>query len=321
MMRLQTCASLFSGGGGWDVGAMVAGLTPRWAVEMVPEIAAVYAVNVGDRVPGHKLYARSVFDVDPRRVAPVDVLFASPPCQAHSTARMRAGLVPREDEDAGRAVIEFIGVLRPRLVLLENVAGYRHHSTYKTLVAFAVSRGYACDERLVACDDYGVPSSRQRLIARFWRHGPLPPWPAPRPAPSWRDAVADLLPDFPASTLAPWQKARLARMVERGAALRYQLLISSNNVKTKPFKAGETVIVARSADEPAWTIVATYKAMSQMRVVHADDRVQLATPRAFARWQSFPDSYRLPREPALATRIVGNAVPPALAVALLGPFL
>jgi DNA (cytosine-5)-methyltransferase 1 len=36
------------------------------------------------------------------------------------------------------------------------------------------------------------------------------------------------------------------------------------------------------------------------------------TPRALARFQSFPDWYELPERASLACRIIGNAVPPLL---------
>ena len=36
------------------------------------------------------------------------------------------------------------------------------------------------------------------------------------------------------------------------------------------------------------------------------------TPRALARFQSFPDTYTLPENTALACRIIGGAVPPLL---------
>lgn len=42
-------------------------------------------------------------------------------------------------------------------------------------------------------------------------------------------------------------------------------------------------------------------------------RVVAMTPRALARFQSLPDTFRLPERAALACEIVGNAVPALLA--------
>jgi site-specific DNA-cytosine methylase len=44
----------------------------------------------------------------------------------------------------------------------------------------------------------------------------------------------------------------------------------------------------------------------------ATGRVVKMTPRALARFQSFPDWYELPARNALACKIIGNAVPPLL---------
>jgi site-specific DNA-cytosine methylase len=41
------------------------------------------------------------------------------------------------------------------------------------------------------------------------------------------------------------------------------------------------------------------------------------TPRALARFQSFPDDYQLPPLKRLACKIIGNAVPPVMARAML----
>jgi site-specific DNA-cytosine methylase len=46
---LKTIASMFSGGGGWEVGAKAAGLRSLWGVEFVPQIADVHEANIGHR--------------------------------------------------------------------------------------------------------------------------------------------------------------------------------------------------------------------------------------------------------------------------------
>ena len=52
--------------------------------------------------------------------------------------------------------------------------------------------------------------------------------------------------------------------------------------------------------------------MGQKRPTRAFDggRVVTMTPRALARFQSFPDSYVLPDSKTLAAKIIGNAVCP-----------
>ena len=73
---MKTFASLFSGGGGADFGAISAEFQPIWAIENDPDIAGVYAANIG-----HQPIVRSVAEVNPNSLERPDVLWASPPCQ------------------------------------------------------------------------------------------------------------------------------------------------------------------------------------------------------------------------------------------------
>jgi site-specific DNA-cytosine methylase len=62
-------------------------------------------------------------------------------------------------------------------------------------------------------------------------------------------------------------------------------------------------------DEPHFTVDTTTEGWS---LAYTSGRVVQMTPRALARFQSFPDSYILPDSKPLACRIIGNAVPPLL---------
>ena len=65
----------------------------------------------------------------------------------------------------------------------------------------------------------------------------------------------------------------------------------------------------RHAAEPFLTERATRTVVYR---AHLQGRVVKMTPRALARFQSFPDSYKLPDNARLACTIIGNAVPPLL---------
>ena len=64
---------------------------------------------------------------------------------------------------------------------------------------------------------------------------------------------------------------------------------------------------ALSDDEPSFTI--TGEVHKGMPRAWTSARVVSMTPRALARFQSFPDSYRLPERRTLAAKVIGNAVP------------
>jgi len=60
-------------------------------------------------------------------------------------------------------------------------------------------------------------------------------------------------------------------------------------------------------DHPAYGQVARVRSYQQRAVLGR--RVVQMTPRALARFQTFPDEYDLPESKSLACRIIGNAVP------------
>lgn len=77
---------------------------------------------------------------------------------------------------------------------------------------------------------------------------------------------------------------------------------------TNPRKEGITTRDA--AEDPHHTVRAImYKALPR---AHVAGRVVKMTPRALARFQSFPDWYNLPEDKTLACKGIGNAVPPLM---------
>ena len=73
--------------------------------------------------------------------------------------------------------------------------------------------------------------------------------------------------------------------------------------------SGEDGLVMAAADAPSFGMRA---GRSEMHRAILPGRVVSMSPRCLARFQSFPDSYRLPDGRALAAKVIGNAVPPLL---------
>lgn len=69
---------------------------------------------------------------------------------------------------------------------------------------------------------------------------------------------------------------------------------------------------ARLAEEPSWTVASVERVGNIPRAWLSQGRVVKMTPRALARFQTFPDSYKLPDRAALACKGIGNAVPPLM---------
>lgn len=320
---MTTLASLFSGGGGWDAGALDVGIRPVFAVEYEAWIARWHA-----RVFGEHVLQASVADVDyravARRVGRVGILVSSPPCQATSrsgiawkTRRKRAGIERAEpavcDPWVGIYTLNAVDALRPRAVLLENNATYSGSEVFARIVSGLLERGYDVDHKVLRAERYGIPSGRERLIMRASKGRALPPWPTPVPPPSWLAAIEDLIPSLPRDKLAGWQaKALVGNPPPPGVPL----LIGGGNVT----RNARGYIVFRTPSQAAWTVQLA-KNTGGLRVIDEDGVARAMSARAIARLQGFPDWYPieiLPRQEAI--HVLGNSVPPVLASALLAPF-
>lgn len=130
-----------------------------------------------------------------------DVLLGGPPCQPFSVAGKRGG-----SEDARDCVPDFIdaiGVVRPRMFLMEQVPGFTTVEDGRYMqrcVAAMEAHGYSVEMRLLDAVHYGVPQFRLR--AWFWgvRNGLgiVRRWPRPTHAWPWPEQQCmfggDLLP-------------------------------------------------------------------------------------------------------------------------------
>lgn len=148
---MKTLASLFSGGGGADIGSISAEFQPIWAIENDPDIAGVYATNIG-----HQPIVRSVADVNPNSLERPDVLWASPPCQEWSVARSKS-LPKRVDADIGYSIIPFLKTLQPKIFILENVEAYRKARVFHAIVNVLHQLGYWTSWSVLNMADWGIP--------------------------------------------------------------------------------------------------------------------------------------------------------------------
>lgn len=334
---MPTFASLFSGGGGADLGAIAAGCTHLWGLEHDPRIAKVYRENIGE------CHCLDILEADPHDFADPDWLHASPVCKAFSAANANKG-EKQWDIDCGEKVSDFIRVLQPQYFSLENVRAYIYAKAYKIIIQALHDCGYQIDAKVVNAADYGVPQSRKRLIVVAYR-GDLrwgfTPFTGNCRHVGWYEAIADLVHDLPDSRLADWQIKALPDeikehlLIDSSTGLKRRLEgrkyiwgkgETSFTLRASNAKRSSCVILientgarsdrplqTRKATEPSWTTRAMghdghwhrSTALENGRVVHLDIG-------CLSRIQSFPDSYKFPEQKSLAGTIIGNSVPPLL---------
>jgi DNA (cytosine-5)-methyltransferase 1 len=323
-MPKPTFASLFTGGGLADVGALQAGYELLWGVEIDPAIAAVARDNLK-----HHVHAASVIGFDWGSLIRPDHLHMSPPCQDFSVAK-RQGTVSNPNDEIADACIEALSVLNPQTVTLENVEGYKRSKGFQRIVDHLWGSGYWVNVDVLNSADFGVPQTRRRLILRAVKGGIPGPLPQPVQWRGWYEAIEDLIPELPDSSFAPWQIERLSKLFDgstwlvqrqpgaRGDGVRGVCEPAKTycGTDTEPRALlvdgtgnsyGSTVTTTEQGS-PSFTVKASSSKQAS-RASTPNGRVVRMTPRCLARFQSVPDWYVLPAKRSLACQIIGNGVP------------
>lgn len=157
---------LFCGGGGSSWGAKDAGFEMVGAVDAWEVATKTYEDNfptAAGNVVTTRLDDNSGPDVF-KNIGSVDLILASPECTHHSIAR---GSRPRDEESrrSGWFVMPFIEEMRPRWVVLENVAPMRGWPGFEDLIARLKRCGYRNPRiQILDASDFGVPQARRRMF-------------------------------------------------------------------------------------------------------------------------------------------------------------
>jgi DNA (cytosine-5)-methyltransferase 1 len=149
--------SLFAGIGGFDLGFERAGFKTIWQVEKNAYCRRVLRRHFPDA-------DRRVTDVrfaGARNLLPVDVICGGFPCQDISNAGLRAGI------DGARSGLwghmhRIIGELRPRFVVVENVAALLGRGMGRVLGDLS-EIGYDAEWQVISAADVGAPHLRERV--------------------------------------------------------------------------------------------------------------------------------------------------------------
>jgi len=160
-----TALSLFSGGGGLDLGFDRAGYHHVASFDTLPAAGETLTCNRPDWTvhAGETGDVRAVGWRDYRGA--VDILHGGPPCQPFSTAGRQRGA--RDGRNLLPEFVKSVLATRPRAFIAENVAalsgpkfeGYLKRAFYRPL-----SKSYYIDTFLMSAQDYGVPQIRRRVV-------------------------------------------------------------------------------------------------------------------------------------------------------------
>ena len=308
---LIKAGTYFSGGGLVEEG-LKGIIDPVVAVEYDEKISGVYRNNFGQHI-----VTADVRDVDPKELVKqidgeVEYFHASPVCKNYSQAKSNHAEVELDKETAA-STAEFINAVKPKVVTIENVKGYKDSDAMKIITDALDANGYTWDADVYNAADYGGYTNRERLIVRAVRDGKLPAKPKKMAHKSgWYEAVADIIPTLTEKKngVAPWMDVRLkADGIDR------------RNIDKPLYVMGSAYADGKVPHAFADELLPTLRTKSGDVIVMPDGKVYRAMGRVLARVSGVSDDYKMPFSENLSHTIIGNGIPTQLTEHVIAPLL
>lgn len=308
---LIKAGTYFSGGGLVEEG-LKGIIDPVVAVEYDEKISGVYRNNFGQHI-----VTADVRDVDPKELVKqidgeVEYFHASPVCKNYSQAKSNHAEVELDKETAA-STAEFINAVKPRVVTIENVKGYKDSDAMKIITDALDANGYTWDADVYNAADYGGYTNRERLIVRAVRDGKLPAKPEKMAHKSgWYEAVADIIPTLTEKKngVAPWMDVRLKADG-----------IDWRNIDKPLYVMGSAYADGKVSHAFADELLPTLRTKSGDVIVMPDGKVYRAMGRVLARVSGVSDDYKMPFSENLSHIIIGNGIPTQLTEHVIAPLL
>jgi len=159
--------SLFAGVGGFELGIerAIPNSETIWQVEQNPFCQSILSKHW----PKAKIY-NDVRDIKINNVDPVDVLLGGFPCQDISTAGKQKGVNDGEKSSLWWEMWRIIGDIRPRVVIMENVANIIRLGG-SDVVGSLTQIGYDCEWTVISAQQFGAPHVRERWFCVAYSSG------------------------------------------------------------------------------------------------------------------------------------------------------
>jgi len=160
MPKGVTFIDLFCGIGSFHYSFKKLGWECIMSCDIDKAVKETYKTNYG-RVP-----LGDITEIEPKQVAPYDILCAGFPCQPFSQCGQHKGF----EDTRGTLffhIMKFVEYHKPKVMVLENVQGLLNHDggkTFKRIQTDITNAGYALTYKVIKCSDYGLPQMRKRLI-------------------------------------------------------------------------------------------------------------------------------------------------------------
>lgn len=329
--------SVFSGGGGIDLGFRSAGYQICFSTDFwKPACDTLVQNHMGLLVKCCDIrnvdYNAELAKID-IAAGDIDILVGGPPCPAYSKSRFYRTEKKRalEDENSFTLYEYFRAIeeIRPKVFFFENVFGFvykPHKEAFDLLIERADSLGYEITFKVVNTANYGVPQIRERFICVGIRRDfgkkfifPDKTHCAPEklkddgklPWVTCGDVMNDLDVELPEDKeMAAGSKHHdLLKLIPPGD--NYLYFTAERGYPNPIFKWRSrywSFLLKLSPEKPSWTIQASFS--NNMGPFHWKNRFLRISE--IKRIQTFPDDYEFSGDFRDQWRQVGNAVPPLL---------
>ena len=344
---------LFCGCGGFTAGVIEAAINNKYhpeislAIDSDSEAINVFNLNFENYIKRlevtdiRKLFSgelgKPYTDIENRlkiELDNIDILIAGPPCQGHSDLNNRTR---RDDPRNGLYLraIRAIEILSPEITIIENVASVVHDKSevVQTSINYLKKINYKVEAVKINASEYGVAQKRKRhfLLAHkkhldsSLENHLLNQKTKPKVL---KDVISDIVDEykekkgifFTPSVMHKDNKKRVAYLFEKN---KYNLPDDHRPNCHKNNKHSYVSMYGRLKwAEPAQTITSGFGSMGQGRFVHPS-RERVITPHEAARIQGFSDKFKFScaDKRTKLHQMIGNAVPPPIAIILASIFL
>jgi DNA (cytosine-5)-methyltransferase 1 len=329
----EICAvDLFCGAAGLSLGLKNSGIQIAAGIDVDPACRFPFEQNIGA-----PFLQRDVADLDSDSLqglygdARIRVLAGCAPCQPFSGYTTKRRAIDRR----WQLLLEFLRLTKsalPEIVTVENVPRLARSPLWDRFVRELQDAGYQTAWGILDAADYGIPQNRRRLVLLGSRLGKIRlPQPSGAKQPTVRSAIGSLpkikagvrgksdpLHTSRALTDRNLKRIRISR--QAGTWREWPKSLRATCHQTKTGKTYPSVYGRMSWNLPAPTITTQFYGFGNGRFGHpAQDRA--ISLREGAILQSFPVDFQF--VPAgsrvnfrLIGRLIGNAVPPGLGLAI-----
>lgn len=322
--------SLFSGGGGLDIGFENAGFNILFATDFNYECCKTLEMNAGKTLNPDLIVEEHDITTMNLSVLPsdIDMIIGGPPCQSFSASGRRAGGAAGKLDKRGnlfKSYCDVVSKVKPKAFLFENVRGIlgtNKGQDFQDIVVAFKSLGYEIDYRILDAEDYGVSQQRERMFIVGHKPGIKFLFPRPVYGPDSKDKRPYITVREAISNIPFTEKDRLETVFDGGKyAELLPLVPPGENYLHFTAKRGypEPIFAYRSRfsdflykanpDAPVKTLIASPGKYTGP--FHWDNRY--LTVSEYKRIQGFPDEHTFYGDRTDQIRQIGNSVCPKIA--------